>query len=309
VIVTAITLAYSVLGGLRASLRTDVLQMTILIAVLAGLLLQTVLADGFAAAAIVASSPDTSGPGWVLLAVAALQVWSYPLHDPVMMDRGFLADRDTTRRSFHHACWLSLLCIVSFGLLGVYAGLLRQDGEELMTTLTRLMGEPTMLLLQFALVLSAVSTLDSTLSSAAKLSVVDMRLAEETTANGRIGMVVFMLGGLILLFLGSKDLFSAVAISGTASMFLAPVVFFCILSDHRVPQWAFVAAFTASIGGSVVYFLESAGHVDWIAPLTGFDHDYSKLLLISLAILSVGCGAFAIGARRRESGAAGLTSP
>ena len=37
-------------------------------------------------------------------------------------------------------------------------------------------------------------------------------------------MLVFMLAGLAMVFLGNEDLFSAVAVSGTASLYLAPVV-------------------------------------------------------------------------------------
>jgi hypothetical protein len=46
-------------------------------------------------------------------------------------------------------------------------------------------------------------------------------------------MAVFMLGGLLFVFVGSKDLFSAVAVSGTSSMFLAPVIFFSIFGGRR----------------------------------------------------------------------------
>ena len=73
----------------------------------------------------VLSAPGVSGPynGWVLLAVALLQVFSYPAHDPVMMDRGFLADEATTRASFLHAFWISTLCIIGFGFFGIQASL------------------------------------------------------------------------------------------------------------------------------------------------------------------------------------------
>ena len=222
---SVITLGYSMLGGLRASLRTDVFQMSVLVVVLAMLVLQTGLVSGFDLPAIAHSSPDLDGPGWVLLAVALLQVWSYPLHDPVMMDRGFLAERDVTRRSFYHAAWLGIVCILAFGLIGVHAGLHRTGAEDMIATLTRLLGADTMILFNFAIIVSAVSTLDSTLASSAKLSVVDMKLGQETVHNGRVAMAAFMLGGLLFVYLGSADLFSAVAVSGTASMFLAPVIF------------------------------------------------------------------------------------
>jgi Na+/proline symporter len=294
-VLALVTLAYSMLGGLRASLRTDVFQMSVLIAVLVALLIQTGAINGYDLPGIFASSPALEGPGWVLVAVALLQVWSYPMHDPVMMDRGFLADRETTRKSFLHATLLGVACILAFGILGVEAGLHRTGSEDVVATLTRLLGSGTMILFSLAVIVSAVSTLDSTLASAAKLTVIDMRLSPETVGNGRIAMAAFMAGGLVFVFVGSKDLFDAVAVSGTASMFLAPVVFFSIWGGARVPTWCLVVAFVAAIGGSALYFAESGNYLAVMEPLTGIGHKYSKLLAICAAVLVVGCGAFAAG--------------
>lgn len=294
--VSAVTLLYAMMGGLSASLRTDVLQMSLLVTVLVALTGVVVVQDGFDGAAVLASSPEAASPGWTLLVVALLQIWSYPMHDPVMMDRGFLADRKTTRRSFYHAFWISLVCLLAFGLVGVYAGLHRFEDEALMDTLARLLTTPGMVLVNLALVVSAVSTLDSTLSSASKLVVVDMKLATPTVRNGRIAMAAFMLGGLALLFLGSEDLFSAVAISGTASLFLAPVVIFCIWGGLPVPRWSYAGAFAFAMAGALAYFLESSGHLPVFGWIYGPVHDYTKLLWISLSVLIGGCAAFAIGA-------------
>jgi Na+/proline symporter len=299
VLIAGLTLGYSMLGGLSASLRTDVLQASLLVGALAVLVVHLVGVDGFALAPVLDSSPDLTSPGWVLLAVALLQVWSYPLHDPVMMDRGFIADRTTTRLSFLNACWISTLCILAFGLLGIVAGLQKDEGEAMMATLTRLLGDPAMMLLNIVLVISAVSTLDSTFSSAAKLSVVDMHLAQPTPMNGRIAMVLFLIGGLGFLFFGTDDLFEAVAVSGTASMFLAPVVVFSVWLDRRVASWALLVAFVTAVVGAGLYFLETAGYVDIIQPLTGIEHKYSKLLLISCGVLLVGGLAFLLGLRPR----------
>jgi len=68
--------------------------------------------------------------------VALLQIWSYPMHDPVMMDRGFLADRNITHKSFRYAAIISLLCIFVFSMLGVFAGVLKTGEESMVTTLT-----------------------------------------------------------------------------------------------------------------------------------------------------------------------------
>lgn len=292
-----LTLGYSMMGGLRASLRTDVIQTALLYVGLVVLLVLAVVQPQFELPAILASSPDFQAPGWVLLAVALTQIWSYPLHDPVMMDRGFLADRSTTRKSFLHAAWISIIGIMIFGLLGTYAGLNKAEGEAMVAVLTRLLGEPAMIVFNLALVISAISTLDSTFSSASKLVVSDMKLMRQSVNNGRIAMAVFLLGGLGFLFLGNKDLFAAVAVSGTASMFLAPVVFFNILGGKRVAAWAYGFAFALAMAGGSLYMLEAGGHVSLIEPAFGLAHKYSKLLLICGVVLAGGCGAFAVAMR------------
>lgn len=303
-VTAATTLAYSALGGLRASLTTDVVQMAAfagLMLVLAGAL---VLHPAFDAGAVLSDVGARDNPGWVLMAVAALQVWGYPLHDPVMMDRGFLADRRTTRRSFLHAFWISALCIFAFGLLGVFAGQAKLPGEDMNAALLRLLGEPLMTVLWLAVIVSAASTLDSALASAAKLAVVDLRLAAPTVAAGRAAMTAFALGGIALLFLGSKDLFDAVAISGTASLYLAPVVILGLLLGWRAPAWSYVTSFGVAMSGAILYMLESAGRIGWIGAISGYSHSYSKLLVVTVTVLAAGLAAFALGAwhlRRTDS--------
>ncbi|SEO79203.1 sodium:solute symporter family transporter [Aquisalimonas asiatica] len=302
VAVAAVTLVYSAVGGLRASLRTDALQMALLGVALLVLLVMTLVHPQFSSGAVVVSSPELTSPGWILLAVALLQVLSYPLHDPVMMDRGFIADRQTTRRSFLHAFWLSSLCILAFGLLGVFAGL--NDGGEgdFLAALEPLLGGGAMLILAVALVLSAASTMDSVYSSTAKLVVVDMGLARRSTLWGRVAMVAAAVGGLLLVLVGTDDLFAAVAVSGTASLFLAPVIVFSILLGRDVARWSLLVTFALAMGGSFLYFLEDSGYVGWIGALTGVEHSYSKLLVVTVAILVGGMAAFALGLRRRAPG-------
>lgn len=289
---SAVTLLYSMLGGLHASLKTDVLQMSIFVFVLL-MLLAIVLGGGqFSISDLAFKEFQFDQPGPILMLVALLQIWSYPLHDPVMMDRGFLADRPTTRKSFYHAAWISIVCIVTFGFLGVWAGAHAGEGDSMNTVLMRLLGEWPMLLFSTTLVISAMSTLDSTLSSSAKLIAVDMKLVDMSVKNGRIIMLVFMLLGLLCVFFGNQDLFSAVAVSGTASLFLAPVVFFCIFGNQKeIPKWSYSIAFVTAILGAGLYFMESSGHSQWLGDM----HKYTKLLLISIIILAVGCGSFFIG--------------
>lgn len=295
-IVGGVALIYSLNGGLHASIRTDVLQMYLFPLVLVGVLAATLASGTVDMGAIFASTPDTTNPGWILLVVALLQVWSYPLHDPVMMDRGFIADRRTTMASFYHAGWISFTCIMAFGLIGVWAGLNKLDGESFVVTFGRLLGDWPLLMFNVALVVSCMSTLDSTFASTAKLAVIDMRLGKPTVANGRYAMVAFLIGGLLMVFFGSKDLFAAVAVSGTASMFLAPVVFFSLWMNRTdIPVWSYLTAFFTAMAAALLYFLESSGYTDLIGPLTGLSHKYAKLLVLCVATLVIGNGAFVLG--------------
>jgi Na+/proline symporter len=295
----AVTLVYSMSGGLHASLRTDLMQMTVFIAVLVALLIMVIGGDAFTWDVLGFKSFAIDEPGPILLLVALLQVWSYPMHDPVMMDRGFLVDRVTTRRSFIHATWISITCILGFGLLGIFAGANAVDGESMNTALTRLIGDTPMLLFSITLVISAMSTLDSTLSSSAKLTIRDMQMGKETLFNGRITMLIFMLLGLLLVFVGNKDLFSAVAVSGTASMYLAPVIFFSLWGGRNdIPLWSYLGSFFLAVGGAALYFLESSAHTMWL----GEAHKYTKLLWISLFVLGGGCLLFWIGGKRMTQG-------
>ena len=287
-----VTLAYSMLGGLHASLKTDVLQMSIFVFALI-LLLITVIGSGqFTLADLAFKDFQIDQPGPILMLVACLQIWSYPMHDPVMMDRGFLADRETTRKSFLHAAWISILCIIAFGSLGVLAGAHAGTGDSLNTVLTRLLGEWPMLLFSTTLVISAMSTLDSTLSSSSKLIAIDMKLVPISVNNGRVIMLAFMLLGLLCVLFGNQDLFSAVAVSGTASLFLAPVVFFSIFAKQKnIPTWSYLFSFITAILGASLYFLESSGYTQWLGDM----HKYTKLLAISLVILILGCSMFWLG--------------
>ena len=293
-----VTLLYSMLGGLRASLRTDLYQMVIFLVVLVLLLGLTLGSGHFAVTDLLFKPFVIDEPGPVLLLVALLQVWSYPMHDPVMMDRGFLADRSTTRRSFLHAAWISSLCIFAFGALGILAGAHAGSGEAMNAVLTRLLGDWPMLVFNMALVVSAMSTLDSTLSSSAKLVAVDMGVLRPQVRNGRTVMALFMALGLGFVFLGNKDLFSAVAVSGTASMYLAPVIFFSLWGKRRdIPLASYLTSFVLALGGAALYFFESSGHSAWL----GDAHKYTKLLWISVTVLVGGCLAFWLGAKLRPA--------
>ena len=291
---SAITLFYSMLGGLRASLRTDVFQMVIFIGTLVLLIGLVAFGSSVQLSDLWFKPFVFDQPGPILMLVALLQIWSYPMHDPVMMDRGFLADRETTRKSFQHAAWISIICIVAFGCLGVLAGAHAVNGATMNETLMQLLGTAPMMLFNAALVISAMSTLDSTLSSSAKLMAVDMGVMKMSLRNGRTVMAVFMLIGLMLVFWGNKDLFSAVAVSGTASLYLAPVIFFSLWGKRSdIPVWSYVLSFVLAIAAAALYFTESSGYSHFL----GDAHKYTKLLYLTITVLGFGCLGFWIGGK------------
>lgn len=299
-IVGLLALAYSAWGGLSAALRTDVLQMSLFLVVFAAAFLALVLKPGFDIGAVL-TAEGVSGQynGWVLLVVAFLQVFSYPVHDPVMMDRGFLADPRTTRKSFVHAFWISALCIIAFGFFGIQAALegAEYDGQ-LIGTWATILPAWVLVLLLVSLLVSALSTLDSALSSAARLVVEELKLAPKTLNGGRLAMLVFAIAGGALTLWGNQSLFDAVAVSGTASMFLTPVLVAGLLAGRRVALWAYVTSFAAAMLGSAAYFLRGN---EFVAAFLVDGHKYEQLLQICIVVLVVGFAAVLMGARRVEA--------
>ncbi|WP_300055716.1 sodium:proline symporter [uncultured Roseobacter sp.] len=296
-IVSVLGLAYSAWGGLSAALRTDVVQMLLFLIALVLAFGALVLSPGFSLGAVL-TAPGVSGAynGWVLLAVAALQVFSYPAHDPVMMDRGFLADPETTRRSFLHAFWISTLCIIAFGFFGIQASLIgaTYDGE-LIGTWAGMFPPWVFMLLIVSLLVSALSTLDSALASSARLGVEELGLAARSLAGGRGVMVVVVIAGAALTLWGNATLFDAVAVSGTASMFLAPVLLVGLIGDRSLPLWSYLIAYGAAMLGAFAYFARS-----WptVAALLPEGHKYEQLLVICILVLAVGMAAVLAGARK-----------
>ena len=296
VIVAAAGIIYSALGGLRASLRTDVAQMIMFLIVFVLAFFVMVLGNEFSFGAIFSATgvhDMGSRPGWILVAVAFLQVFSYPAHDPVMMDRGFIADAATTRKSFLHAFWLSSLCIFGFGMFGIQAGIIGASYENQLLGTWQIMFGPTVyFLIAVSLLVSAMSTLDSALASASRLMIDEFRVAPRTVLCGRIAMFGFMAAGALLTLWGNKTLFDAVAVSGTASMFLTPVLVLAFVFNRIVPLWSFMVAYVAAILGAAAYMYRAT---DLVMFFFGGSHKYEQLLYICIAVLVVGFAAGLIG--------------
>merc|ERR1711998_515438 len=129
-----------------------------------------------------------------LLAGGGVQgLLSYAFFDPVLTDRAFLTDPRTMARSFMIGGTFAGLIILLFGFIGIYGSMLGKcvdngvckesdlNGAELSDVMAgkpfavaQTMGDVTLFLTAFIMILSSVSTLDSTFTSTAKLLGPDM---------------------------------------------------------------------------------------------------------------------------------------
>ncbi len=311
VVLAAVGLVYSAMGGLRASLRTDVLQMAVFLVVFAVALVVMVTGPEFSFSAVFSAQgvhEQGARPGWVLLAVAFLQVFSYPAHDPVMMDRGFIANRARTNASFLHAFWISSLCIFGFGMFGIQAGLQGAAYQnELLGTWAVMFGPTVYFLIAASLLVSAVSTLDSALASSARLVVDEFRIVPRTVGNGRIVMVAFMVGGALLTLWDNKTLFDAVAVTGTASMFLTPVLGISFFTGRVMPRWSYLVAWAAAMAGAAAYLYRDSALVGALLAPLPVAHKYDQLLCICVAVLIAGflAGLLGVAGKSKLAGRAG----
>ncbi len=282
---TVLTLAYSLKGGMASSILTDVIQMAffgVLVVVILGAIFPKV--EGGATTLLTQGEWTLAGGGNLLL-VAVLQSFSYPFHDPVLTDRGFLSDPKSTLRAFLWATPVGFLCILLFSLVGIYGGTAGVEGQA-PVEVARLLGGPLLLVMNFIMVTSAASTLDSTFTSFSKLTVVDLLgrgkppyASAGTVTLGRLAMVaIVIVGTLPVLF--DPAILSATTVSGAMVFGLAPV--FCL--------WRLGApavSFYLSVGFGVLCGTVFA--LGWWPAAWAFSEGaYAALLSVSI-VESIGC--------------------
>lgn len=251
---TAVTLLYSLKGGLRSSIVTDVLQAMVFALVIAVVLF--VILPKYGVARLMSVGEFRLSAGVDLLLVAALQVLSYPFHDPVLTDRGFITREKNMLRAMIAAGVLGFVCIFAFSLVGVHAkleGLAASDNVPGAVALT--FGVLPYLLMTVVMIMAAGSTVDSTFASVAKTLGHDAPLLAGRRPGARaivVGlwtMVAFAILGNIPMIAGT-DILKATTISGTMVMGLAPVFLFAPLV--RYSPWSFHLAFWPGVALGVM---------------------------------------------------------
>ncbi len=273
IVFTCLTLAYTLKGGMRSSLITDSIQM-IFFAVLLFILLIFILPKSNASPSdYLASGEWTMAGGLSLLFAVLIQILSYPFHDPVLTDRGFISSPRTTLKSYIWATVIGFLSILLFSFIGIFARFKGLEGDATVQV-SKLLGVVVMLMMNLIMITSAASTIDSTFSSFSKLMVVDLnKKGLDTIGKGRLAMILVATLGTIPVFFGA-DILSASTISGTMVIGLAPVFLFW---KKPMPALSFhLSVWT----GVAVGILLATGKTP--ASLIWFDGKYGDLLSLNL---------------------------
>ena len=274
---TSLTLLYSLKGGMRSSMFTDAVQMVLFGVLLVGLLGILLPQTPGGVGRYLQEGTWSLATGGNLLFVALIQTLSYPFHDPVMTDRGFLAPTQTTLRSFLWAGLIGAVCIVLFSGVGIYARIQGLEGSA-PVAVGRSLGVGVLLVMNFIMITSASSTLDSTFSSFSKLVLLDLgRFHPVTVTKGRVVMAVLALLGILPIFLG-PDILSATTVSGTMVIGLAPV-FLCW--RWSVPRWAFPLSVGIGLATGLVLLWGCPPALWWFEGKYG---DYLSLNLLGTAL-------------------------
>ncbi|WP_445383532.1 sodium:solute symporter family transporter [Robiginitalea sp. IMCC43444] len=244
ILFTVLTLAYALKGGLSSSIFTDLIQM-VLFAVLLLVLLAAIFGPdtSYGMGEALQSGSWTMSTGINLMLAAILQSLSYPFHDPVLTDRGFISSPRVTLKAFLWATVIGFICIVLFSLVGVYARFEGMQGQAAVQV-GQAFGVVVLLIVNIIMITSAASTLDSTFASFSKLIALDLGLGNRVSL-GRASMVALAILGSIPVFLDASIL-SATTISGTMVIGLCPV-FICWRS--KPPK----SSFYLSIGCGLLF--------------------------------------------------------
>lgn len=274
---TALTLLYSLKGGMRSSMFTDAVQMVLFGILLVGLLGLIFPQTEGGIVRYVQEGTWSLATGGNLLLVALIQMLSYPFHDPVMTDRGFVAPTSTTLKSFLWAGLIGAICIVLFSGVGIYARIHGLEGSAPVAA-GRHLGTVVLLVMNLIMITSASSTLDSTFSSFSKLVILDLGCFQPVTiAKGRLVMAGLALLGILPVFF-NPEILSATTVSGTMVIGLAPV-FLCW--NWAVPRWVFHVSVSIGLATGITLLVGCPPALDWFPGKYG---DYLSLNLVGTAL-------------------------
>lgn len=246
---TLAVLMYSIKGGLRSSIFTDALHTGVFVIFLGAALF--LVLPRHSASQLLGQGTFSLATGGDLLVVALLQVLSYPFHDPVLTDRGFVTEEKAMLQSFVIAGVAGFAAIFLFSLVGNHARIEGiAGGGNVPAAVARSLGVGALFVMTAIMVSAAGSTLDSAFSSFSKAVAIEAPMLAGHRPDGRavpvgtIAMVcVAILGNLPMIF--GAEILAATTVSGTMVMGLAPI--FLLQSSVRYSPASFHLAFWPGI--------------------------------------------------------------
>jgi hypothetical protein len=161
--------------------------------------------------------------------------------------------------------------IFLFSLVGVYGKLNGATSSDL-SKFGEFFGPLMLLLINFIMIVSAGSTLDSSFSSASKLIAVDLKRGA-TLKIGRWSMLIFAVAGTVPLFF-HPEILSATTISGVMVIGLTPVFIFW---KQKAPK----ISYYLSISVGILFGIFTALDIIPEAMLF-FEGPYSELLSVTI---------------------------
>lgn len=224
---TAITLVYSVIGGLRSSIITDSIQAVVFIFFVVFVTISILPKHGLGE--FISTGTWKMDTGLDMVFVSIIQIFSYGFHDPVLTDRGFITDEKVMLRAFVVSGLLGFLAILVFSFIGIHARLIGLElTNNMPATLGRTLGVAGYFAMIVVMISAAGSTLDSTFSSLGKLTAKDLPeiAGKGMPKNARtiavVVMIAFAILGNLPMIVGT-DILKATTISGTMVVGLAPI--------------------------------------------------------------------------------------
>jgi solute:Na+ symporter, SSS family len=241
IVFTLLTLAYTLKGGMRTSIITDLIQMALFVLLMVLILGMIIPATDGGVKTLIQSGDWSMEHGLNLFFVALIQVLSYPFHDPILTDRGFISSPKTTLRSYMLATVIGGSCIILFSFVGVFAQI-KGLATPVTLEVAKLFGTFLLLVMNTIMLTSAAATIDSTFTSTAKLVHIDL-LKEKgiSVSKARLTMVaVAVFGTIPILF--NPEILSATTVSGTMVMGLAPIFVFWNVNAPKISYFNSVIA-------------------------------------------------------------------
>ncbi len=286
---TLITLTYAMWGGLRSSLVTDAVQTILFVVVLIGIAVW--ILPQHSLGEYVTEGTWQLSTGVDLLLITVLQLFSYPFHDPVLTDRGFITEEKTMVKAFTVSGILGFLVILLFSFVGIHARLMGMDlTANVPAQVSAATSTAAFFAMSILMIFAAGSTLDSTFSSLSKLAARDLpRIANKDfgTKARIIGMLVMVLFAFIgnLPMLVGTSILAATTISGTMVMGLAPI--FLLHGVVKPTRLGFHLSFWIGIALGFLY----AFAPDTVAGLAIGDGKYATMLGVNFyGLIACVCG-------------------